>query len=373
MSLVGILGILIVLGLIIGFHEFGHFIVAKLTGMGVHEFSFGFGPPLFQKKVRDTTYSVRMIPLGGFVRIAGMELEDSEEDRVAPNSFNNKPYLAKFATILAGAFMNMVLALFVFIIIGMAVGYPKPGNRVFVAGVMPSYPADKAGLQNGDYIIEINGVHAPLDNQTVVNEIRNGKPPVRLVVERDGKPISLTIQPQKIDLPEPDPKYNGWLYHMKSYYGIGIATDSTSGGWERSSAGKSIILGSTEVAYRIKDAIAQFASLATMRIKPNQLHGPLFIGNMAYNASRHAVDSRIGLLSFLSLIGLLSIFIGFFNLLPIPALDGSRLLFLTIEAIIRKPFDKQKEAMVHMVGLLLLVGLVLFVTVGDVLSIFGKK
>jgi regulator of sigma E protease len=366
--LAGILGILVIFGLIIAFHEFGHFIAAKLNKMGVHEFSIGFGPPLIRWTRGETTYSIRAIPLGGFVRIAGMELEDSEEERKAPNSFYNKPYYAKFITIMAGALMNFVLALIVFIIIGAAVGYPLPGKNVTIVGVSPMSPAAKVGLQPGDRIVEVNGQADPTSEQTS-RLIKTSTPPVRLVVERNGKRIPYEIEPTM----NPSAERHGLIYRMTEYYGIGVSMQATSGGWERVGIGESIVTGARMVGDRLVDALAQFVSLVTRNIPAKHLSGPVGIMSISYSASQGAVVSREGLANFLGMIGLLSIFIGFFNLLPIPALDGGHLLFLTIEAIRGKPFDKKKLAVVHFVGLLLLLALVLAVSVKDVFQIFGKN
>ena len=368
--LVGILGILVVFGLIITFHEFGHFLAAKLSKMGVHEFSIGFGPALFSRRRGETTYSIRAIPLGGYVRIAGMELEDSEDERKAPNSFFNKPYYAKFITILAGALMNFVLALIVFAIIYTAIGSPKPGNTVYIAGVQPYSPAEKAGVKAGDVIVEVNGVRNPASEREAVEAIRQGQPPVKLVVDRRGEQLAFTIETETMLAPERHA--GGWLYRMREYNGIGIVPDNTSGERERYSLGKSVVMGAEMVAFRIKDAVAQLASLIMGYIPANQITSILGIGKISYDTAQGAVSSHAGLATYLGLIGTLSIFIGFFNLLPIPALDGSHLLFLTVEAIRRKPFDKKKLAMVHMVGMMLLLSLVLLVTVKDAFQIFGR-
>ncbi|MHB0936853.1 MAG: M50 family metallopeptidase [Armatimonadota bacterium] len=366
-QLIGILGILIVFGLIIGFHEFGHFIVAKLTGVGVIEFSIGFGPALFSKKYRGTQYSIRMIPLGGYVRMVG---EDTEEERGMPGNFNERPFYAKFATLFAGAFMNFVLAFIVFTIVFAAIGRPLPGKTVYIAGVTPFSPADKAGLKAEDVIVEINGVRNITSPDQAVDAIRNGKPPVRLVVERSGKQHAFSVQPKK--LRTADPVAGGWLYRMREYYGIGIVPDNTSGTWEREHFGTAVVNSAQHVALRIKDAIAQVASLVTGSIKPKEISSFLGIGKISYGAAQGAVKSHGGLATYLGLIGALSIYIGFFNLLPIPMLDGSRMLFVTIEAIIRKPFDKKKEALVHMVGLALLLALVVYATFNDILRFAGK-
>jgi len=363
---VGIIGILIVFGLIIGFHEFGHFIVAKLTGVGVHEFSIGFGPALFSKNYHGTKYSVRMIPLGGYVQMVG---EDNEEEKGMTGNFNERPYYAKFATLFAGAFMNFVLAFLVFTIVAVAIGHPLPGKKVYVAGVQPYSPAEKAGVKADDVIIEVNGVH-PTEPEQVVKAIRGNKPPVKMIIERDGKQFTYSIQPKK--LVTVDPQAGGWLYRMREYNGIGIVSDNSSGQLGRDSFGTAVANGGLEVAYRIKDAIAQVASLVTGNIPLNQVSSFLGIGKISYGASQDAVKSGGGLANYLRLLGALSIYIGFFNLLPIPMLDGSRMLFVTIEAIIRKPFDKKKEAIVHLVGLALLLALVAYATFNDILRLSGK-
>jgi len=366
-QLIGILGILIVFGLIIGFHEFGHFIVAKLTGVGVIEFSIGFGPALFSKKYRGTQYSVRMIPLGGYVRMVG---EDNEEEKGMPGNFNERPYYAKFLTIFAGAFMNFVLAFIVFAIVFAAIGRPQPGKTVYIAVVTPFSPAEKAGIKAEDVIVEVNGVRNITSPDQAVTAIRNGTPPVRMVVERDGRQHAFTIQPKKLKTPEP--VAGGWLYRMREYYGIGIQPSVTSGERERDGFVTAVSNGALEVAYRLKDAVAQVASLVTGSIKLKEISSFLGIGKISYDASQDAVKSHGGLAKYLGLIGALSIYIGFFNLLPIPMLDGSRMLFITIEAIIRKPFDKKKEAMVHLVGLALLLTLVAYATFNDILRLSGK-
>jgi len=367
MTLVGILGILIVFGLIIGFHEFGLFIVAKLTGVGVHEFSIGFGPALFSKTFRGTQYSIRMIPLGGYVRMVG---EDNEEEKGMPGNFNERPFYSKFLTIFAGAFMNFVLALIVFTIVFAAIGHPLPGKTVYIAGVTPFSPADKAGVKAEDVIVEVNGIRNITTEKQVVSSIRNGKPPVKLVVERDGKQLAFTIPTTKLLVPEAT--HGGWLYQMVEINGIGIVPDNTSGKWKTDEFGKAIANGGTFVVFRLKDAAAQVASLVTGNIKPKEISSFLGIGKISYGAAQGAVKSHSGLANYLGLIGALSIYIGFFNLLPIPMLDGSRMLFITIEAIIRRPFDKKKEAMVHLVGLALLLVLVAYATFNDILRFTGK-
>ena len=363
-QLVGILGIVVILGCIILFHEFGHFIVAKMSGMLVHEFSMGFGPALFKRQKGDTLYAIRLIPFGGYVRIAGMVLEeDDEEHKGTPQdrAFDNKPFVARFMTIVAGSLMNFVLAVIVFIILGSAIGFRQPGNTLIVGGVLPGGPAARAGVQADDQIVEVNGIANPTPDVTT-DHIRHDTPPVRLVVLRDGQRKAFEITPTMNDWPERD----GYFYHMKSIYSIGIAMGTTSGEWKREPIGVAAVNGVVETALRIEDTVAQFLSIATGKIHLKQISGPIGVGTLAYSASKDAVSTRDGASKFFGTLAFLSIAIGFFNLLPIPFLDGSHLLFMTISAIIRRPFDKNKLAIVHLVGLGLLLCLVLYATYNDI-------
>ncbi len=366
-QLVGILGIFIIFGGIILVHEFGHFIVARWSGMAVYEFSLGMGPLLFSHTRGGTQFSIRAIPFGGFVRIAGMEMEEIESGKQVPNGFDTKPFLAKFGTIIAGVLMNFLLAAIVFSLIGMAIGTPLPGDKVYISGVQPNLPAAQAGLQAGDQVLEINGVKHPKSEELSAH-IRNDQPPVRLVVLRDDQPKHFTITPTDVPTAKRDP----WLYTTATYRGIGISITTSSGGWQRLNPVLSVVNGFAVTGRLIDDALAQFVSLVTGRIHPKLLSGPIGIMKVSYDAGREAIGSRMGLHNFFSMLGLISIFVGFFNLLPIPALDGSRLVFLVIEAVSRKPIDKKKEAVVHTVGLVVLLSLILVISVKDVFQFFVR-
>jgi len=319
MSPEGIIGIIVILGGIILFHEFGHFIAARLSGMGVHEFSLGFGPALISKKRGKTTYALRMIPLGGYVRIAGMELEDSEEEQKAPDNFNNKPYVAKFMTIFAGALMNFVLALLLFIVIGMAIGYRDKYPQAIVEQVMADTPAAQAGIQPGDRFVEIADVRNP-DSAQAVKTLRNSPPPIRLVIDRNGEQKTLTVVPVQ----EQGYELRGVRIHKvrAQIIGVGLKTEL-----KQYNLPESIVQGSVQVYDRIRFAIANVLYLFSGEARPTDLGGPVQIMRLSYDASKGALLSREAMAGFLSTFALFSVLIGFFNLLPIPALDGSRLLF----------------------------------------------
>lgn len=374
-----LVGALIVFGLIIVFHEFGHFIIAKLSGMTVHEFSMGFGPALLSKLYHGTLYSLRIIPLGGFVRIAGMDPEETEtEDDV--NGYNKKPFLAKFGTILAGATMNFVLALLIFIIIGMAIGYPKEGKQVTIVGIQPGAPAARVGVMAGDEIVAVNGKrHLTIDETRKL--IRESTPPIQLELARNNKTVMVSVTPEFIASPERtlltfrNPINGNQVqtaipaYRITKIRAIGVSMDTLkTGEWERMGLLPSIGRGVVGVLNTMVDAFAQFVSLCAGYIPLNQLSGPVGIIRVSMTQAQAAMVSMMGMLNFLSLIALLSVFIGFFNLLPIPALDGSRLWFLVIEAIRGKPLDRKKEAMIHLVGMAILLGVMFLIIISDVLK-----
>jgi regulator of sigma E protease len=361
-TLVGAVGALIIFGAIILVHEFGHFIVAKRTGMLVYEFSMGFGPAIFSKEIGGTLYAIRIIPLGGYVRIAGME--PGEED--TPNGFDKKPFLARFGTIFAGPVMNMVLALVVFIIIGMAIGYPKPGKDSIVTGVQINSPADRVGLQINDQFVEIAGIKNP-DYEQVSNAIKTSPPPIPIVVRRNGTLISMKVTPKPILTAE----RVGLIYKTTTYQGIGIGIGSLSTDWERLGPLESVTTGFIGVKNLIVEGLAQIVSLVTGHIPFKALSGPLGIIQTSYSVSKSALDSRLGLSSFFNTIAFLSVLVGIFNLIPIPALDGSRLVIVAIEGIIRKPFNREKEALVHLVGMALLLGLIAVISIKDLLALRG--
>jgi regulator of sigma E protease len=349
----GGLGILLIFGAIIAIHEFGHFVSAKLSGMGVHEFSLGFGPALFKREYHGTLYAIRIIPLGGYVRIAGMEPGDED----APNGYNTKPFFAKFITLAAGATMNFILAFVVIIVLGMAIGAMKPGNKVLIDGIIPNSPASRVDLRTGDELVSVAGVQ-PLNQDQARAIIGKSTQPVPIVVRRGDRLLTVTPTPKQLLTPEPEVSLDiplvgkvPFILHMTTTHIIGVQLTMSSGQWERLNLADSLKVGTRTVV--------------------SQLSGPVGIMNLSYKATRTEHISHIWFSSTFTLMAMLSIFIGFFNLLPIPALDGGRIFFLIIEGIRRKPLAPEKEAKIHAIGMAVLLGLVLLVTIKDVWNLFG--
>ena len=354
MEPVFVVSTVIILGLIILFHEFGHFITAKLSGMPVREFSVGFGRPiLFQFTRGDTRYALRPFPLGGFVSIAGMEPGDDH-----PNGFDRHPLHRRIVVIAAGSLMNLLLAALIFVLIGLLFG-KTIGISNRIAAVLPGRPAAKVGLQEGDQILAANGTFGPRPTLQKLIAARPGKQ-VELVVRRQGKLLHYRVVPE----PRIEKSFEGNppRYRERTIGMIGIAFSPLTrpmGVWESVSTGfintAAVTLGMVEML--------KYTVLGQL---PVEVGGPVRI---VYEIGE---ASRIGWESFLRIGAFLSVNVGFINLLPFPALDGSRIAILLVELVRRRPLDKRKEAIVHMVGLAILLALVALVTVHDINSVFFK-
>lgn len=341
---VGAIGVLIVFGAIIAVHEFGHFIFAKWSKMGVHEFSLGFGPALWQREYRGTLYALRCIPLGGYVRIVGME---PGEDAFQADGFETKPFYAKFATLLAGVFMNFVLALIVMIIMGLSVGFPTTR----VGGVQEKSPAAQMGLQPGDVLVQVGKTRNPSPEETEIT-IQKTTPPLALVIERQGKRLPLRITPV--------------MFPGEHILRIGIQLEPS---FQKAPPVEAISRGMISVYQNTSEMLYGLWMLITghISLRSGAVMGPPEIIHLIDTVAQKALRSKENMARFLLLFALISLNVGIINLLPFPALDGSRLLFLLIEKIIRRPFNKEVEAVVHMVGLALLLGFIGFISVREIL------
>ncbi|HHW40380.1 MAG TPA: RIP metalloprotease RseP [Syntrophomonadaceae bacterium] len=336
---------LLVLGFLIVVHELGHFVVAKVVGIQVDEFSIGFGPKLLSiKSQRDQTrYSFRLLPLGGYVKMAGMEPND---DHI--NGFNKKPLKDRFAVISAGSLTNFLVAIVLFIIVFSLIGIPTPSNANIIGDIISGSPADRAGLKTGDRIIKVNDVNTPRWND-IANKIhKSGGQKVRLVIERSGHTYTFYVTPQF------DPQM------QISQIGIrqGIR-------WERQGFLQAVRLGLDRAFGFSKLILVGILGMVTGAVPPSEIAGPVGITQMIGDAARGGLGY---LLSFTAILG---INLALVNLLPIPALDGSRLMFLCIEGIRGKPIDPEKENFIHLIGFALLMVLFLLITYNDLVRILA--
>lgn len=341
----GIILALILFSFIVFFHELGHFLLAKKNGIDVTEFAIGMGPVLLQKEYKGTRYCVKLLPLGGSCMMG-----EDEEATDSPGNFNNKPVWARISVIAAGPIFNFILALFFSVIVIGMFGYDKP----VLGGVEEGYPAAEAGLQAGDRILEIGDqkVHIYREISSYL-QFHQGEE-VTLVYERDGKKQTAMMAP-KMD-------------EELGYERIGIA----SSGYTKANLFTALQYGCYEVKYWIQITLESLKMLVTGQIGVDQLSGPVGIVDVVdttYQQSK-SYGFVVVLGQMLNLAILLSANLGVVNLLPIPALDGGRLIFLFVEAIRRKRISPEKEGYVHLVGIVLLMILMVFVMYNDIQRVF---
>ncbi|WP_069649572.1 RIP metalloprotease RseP [Caloranaerobacter ferrireducens] len=322
---------ILVFFLVVIFHEFGHFIVAKMVDIKVHEFSIGMGPRLASIKKGETEYSIRILPIGGYVRMEG-------EDEVSNDlrSFNNKSILSRAAVLFAGAFMNFVLAVLVFSIIAYVIGMPT----TIIEKVTPSFPAEISGLKNGDKIVQINDKTIKKWEEIVAEINKEKDKELEIVVLRGNEKKKFVVKPV--------------LDKESGRFMIGIIPKA------KKSIIYSVKVGIERTIFIISMMFKFFQMLFKGNINTKDIVGPVGIIYMVGEAA------KVGMLSVLSLTGLISVNLGFFNLLPIPALDGSRLMFLFIESIRKKPIEPEKEGFIHFIGFIFLMILMIIIVYKDI-------
>ena len=339
---------ILILGVIILIHEFGHFIFAKKAGIYVYEFSIGMGPRIFKwtRKNDETEYSIRLIPIGGFVQMAGEEIEDDPEVP-KDKKFSVKTFGQKFMTVIAGIMNNFLLAIFLYFIIALFTGAPQ--NKAIVGEISEDYPAYTSGLQTGDRILKLNGKDASTyDTLALELQVNTGED-ITLEVERDGETVEVELTPKKV-------KEDGEKIYR---YGFAITDEVETGFFA------SLKYAFSKTLSLIHQMILIIGYLITGNLGLNSLSGPVGIFGIVGTAA------DAGIWSVLSLIALLSVNVGFINLLPIPAFDGGRLLFIIIEKIKGKPVDPKLENTIHAVGLFLLMALMLLITYNDIIRLIG--
>ncbi|MCC5909836.1 MAG: RIP metalloprotease RseP [Clostridiaceae bacterium] len=325
-----------VFGLLVFFHELGHFAVAKFVGIKVHEFALGMGPRLIKFTKGETDYSIRILPIGGYVKMEG-EDEVSNDNR----SFSKKTVGERISVIIAGPLMNFILAILLFVIIFYTLtGVPTTE----IQQIIPQSPAEEVGLQEQDEVISVNGVEMTNWEQLVDTINVSAGIPLEVTILRNGDIIKKTITPE-VD------EETG-----RAMIGIVPATE------------KSLALAVTgsfkQTGMIFREMFMFFGSVFRRQATTADVVGPVGIINLVGEAS------RAGWVYVLHLAALISINLGIINLLPIPALDGSRIIFLGLESLRGKPVDPEKEAMVHIVGFALLMLLMIVITYKDILTFY---
>lgn len=342
----------LIFGIIILIHEFGHFLFAKLNGIGVIEFSLGMGPRLFSFEKGGTRYSVKILPFGGSCMMLGEDEENSDQ-----SAFNNKSVWARISVVAAGPIFNFLLAFLLSMVIVGLTGY----RTATVMETIDGYPAKEAGLSAGDLITRINGrnIHSN-DDVTLYIQTHPGK---NLEVEYKRADGNGGVESHSTVIV---PKYSA----EDGAYLMGVRFDGVSK--PVGSVGQLMVHSVYEVRYWIQYVFDAFYMMFHGEVSLNDLSGPVGI----VTAIDDTVDqvspygSTVVILTLINFCILLSANLGVMNLLPIPALDGGRLVFLLIEAVRGKPIDKEKEGMIHMAGMMLLMALMVIVLFNDVRKMF---
>ncbi|WP_186577438.1 RIP metalloprotease RseP [Aquibacillus kalidii] len=414
-----IIAFILMFGLLVFVHEFGHFIFAKRAGMLVREFAIGMGPKVFSLKRNETLYTIRLLPLGGYVRVAGEDpeiielkagqhigLEFSESGHVNKIIVNNKskhpnahvievekadldhrlmiegyevdaedrlvfqvdpkavfvmdenetqiaPYNRQFASktipqramqLFAGPMMNFLLTIVIFAIIGFVQGVPT--DEAIIGEVVPDSPAEEAGFQSGDQVIKIEDTSISSFDEFKAIVGDSPEEELSMVVNRNNEQVELTVVPKSIKSQD------------QEFGQIGVTTQVEK------SVIKAIPYSLEETYFWGKLILVNVVKLVTGQFSIEALSGPVGI----YDVTDQVVQT--GFMNFLSWTAALSVNLGIMNLLPLPALDGGRLLFVGIEAVRGKPIDPQKEGIVHFIGFALLMLLMIVVTWNDIQRLF---
>ena len=341
----GIILAIIIFSFIVFFHEFGHFILAKKNGIDVEEFAIGMGPALCSKEYKGTKYAIRLFPIGGYCAMG-----EDEAATDSPNNFNNKSVWARISVIAAGPIFNFILAFVFAVILTAMVGYDPPVVREVEQG----YPAAEAGIQKGDTIVKMGNKKINIYREiSIYNQFHQGED-VEITYIHDGKKQTVTLIP-KMD-------------EESGYTRIGI----TGSGNTKANIFTSIQYGVYEVKFWICTTLESLKMLITGQIGADQLSGPVGIVSVVDNTYQQSkyYGLFIVIAQMLNIAILLSANLGVMNLLPLPALDGGRLVFLFVEAIRRKRIPPEKEGYVHLVGIALLMVLMVFVMFNDIRRVF---
>lgn len=341
--------LIFILGIIILVHEFGHYITAKKSGVHIYEFSIGMGPVIFSKKGKDNIdYNLRAFPIGGFVSMAGEVYED--DDKIKKEKFMcNRPWYQRLIILVAGVMNNFILAIVLLFIIALIWG--ATSTKPVIGTILEDSAISKTGIEVGDEIVEINGIKASSWDTLQIALVRKNKNEAYefVVKKANGEEKTYQVVPDKVENEDGS---------ESNVFGFGIEQKEERG-----------LIPSIKYAFAkfgsiVSSMMLTITSLLTGQISLNALSGPVGI----YQVIGDSVS--VGVSQVIYIIAFLSINVGFINILPFPAFDGGRVLFLIIEKIRRKPIDSKIKNIFHSVGFVLLMILMIYITLQDILRLF---
>ena len=354
-----LLSFVLVLGILIFVHEFGHFLIAKLCGVRVLKFSLGFGNKVIGRKWGETEYLISAFPLGGYVKMYGEQQGEPIPEAEQPRSFSHKSVKQRFAIVFGGPLFNLLFAVILFFVMFALAGLPEPVDTTAIGQVSPGSVAEKAGLKAGDRIVSIDGKKT-LSWQQVSELIKNsGGREVVLVVDRGGKKITVRATPTREEVK------NIFGEVVGKRYLLGI-TRSEEIRYKKVGLVESIKAAFIQTWNLIYLTIMGIVKIIERVVPASELGGPIRIAEIA------GQQLEAGWMNLLYFMGLLSVNLGILNLLPIPVLDGGHLFFLTIEGIRGKPVSDRVMEISQKIGIALLATLMLFVFYNDIFRIVRR-
>jgi regulator of sigma E protease len=345
-----ILAIIWVIGILVFIHELGHFLVAKLSGVKVLTFSLGFGPKLIGKRIGETEYRISALPLGGYVRPLGDNPREKVPKGEEKRAFLQQSVTKRMAIAAAGPLANFFLAVLIYSLV-FSIGIPIPVNTPVVGEVAAGFPAQKAGVQPGDVILKVDEEEITqwVDLPSIIPK-SEGKE-IQLTIKRGKEVITIRVTPRTVI------EKNDFSGEEVKTYQIGIAPTKEI---KREPVYRSIGLGFYQTWYITKETIVFVVKIITGKEKVKKaIGGPILIGKIV------AMQAHEGFLNLLLITAFISINLGILNLFPIPILDGGHLLFLTIEAIRRRPLSVRKMEVIQQIGLMVILLLMIYVVFND--------
>ena len=351
--IVSILIFLIMFSVIVISHEFGHYAIARRNGIRVNEFDIGMGPVLYRKEGLETDLCIRLLPIGGACIFDGMDLaDDGEEDGIPDeHSFPNAPVAARIAAVLAGPMANFILGFIFSLILVAFVGTDLP----VIQEVIPDSAAMEAGLQAGDVIKKVNGENIHIYREVTLISMMNYGEPLSITYERDGERMTADLTPR---FDAEDNRY---------YMGI-----RGSGEYLKCNPFQVFQYGFYETGYWLKATYKSLGLIFRGHFSKDDISGPVGVVKVVDDTYEETAPygPAAVILTFLSLATLLTVNLGVINLLPLPALDGGRLLFLLLEAVRGKPIPPEKEGLVHLAGFAVLMFVMILVLFNDISRFF---
>jgi regulator of sigma E protease len=345
-----IISFVIVLGVLIFVHEIGHFVMAKILGVGVEKFSLGFGPRILGKKIGMTDYRISAIPLGGYVKMVGEAPDSVLDEPLIPLSFSHKSVSKRALIVLAGPVFNLLLSVVIFLGFFLITGLPimKPE----VGAVQEGMPAGEAGIVTGDQIVTVDGqAVTQWDEMAVLIKQSSGRP-LKFGILRNKTRVFVTVVPKLIS----DQNVFG---EKVDKYVIGI-TASGAFTVERLNPFEAAAHGVVETWKIAKLTVLSIGKILTGTLSAKTVGGPIMIAQLA------GEQAKAGILNLIFFVALLSVNLGILNLLPIPVLDGGHLMFFLIEAVSRRPVNLKMREVAQQIGIFVLILLMIYVFYNDI-------